>query len=53
MLSTSLLLAASMVMGQADATSGMPEELRDHLNMHLIGEWTFKRIWDDQKVEGD
>lgn len=45
MLSTAFLLAASMVVGQAEMPSTMPEEIRAHLDKHLVGEWTFERTW--------
>ena len=53
MLSTSLLFVASLVVGQADIPSTMPEEIRAHLEKHLVGEWTFERTWGEEEVKGD
>ena len=51
MFGTAFLLAASMVVGQGDG--GMPESLRQHIEKHVIGQWTTRTTWGDQVVSGE
>lgn len=51
MLSTALLLTASIVVGQADG--GMPQRLRQHIEKHVIGEWSTQTTWGDHVVSGE
>lgn len=51
MFSTAILLAASMVGGETHG--GMPEELRQHIDKHVIGEWTTQTAWGDKVAIGE
>ena len=51
MLSTALLLATSVVVGQADG--GMPDEVRAHIDKHIIGEWTTETTWSGKTTHGE
>jgi hypothetical protein len=51
MFSTAILLAASMVGGETHG--GMPEELRQHIDKHVIGEWTTQTAWGDKVAVGE
>lgn len=51
MLNTALVLAASMVVGQT--SGGMPQEVRAHIDKHIIGEWTTQTTWGGKVAEGE
>lgn len=50
MFSTAILLAACMTVGQTDG--GMPKEIRQHIDEHMVGEWRTQTTWGDKTVEG-
>ena len=50
---TTLFLVASIAAAQDGKSTGMPAELRKHIDEHVIGEWTYEGSWGDKKFTGE
>jgi hypothetical protein len=47
-----VLLSASIAVSQEGGKLQIPAEVREHIDAHMIGKWTFKVTWGNKTYEG-